>query len=409
MEEAGAFSLGNPARVTLLDIACGMPLGCNSDRPPLPRRSSLEEFATRLLSTSFGRGPCYMPFSGGRESSVWLAIATRYARRHGHGDPVPITLRYPGLAFPEQLRLQERVIARLGLADWERVEPDNDLDLIGPIAGAALRRTGPFWPPNAYVMAPLLEAARGGVFVLLTGLGDFFAWWRWAPLASVLAGHRRPTARDAALVGSMLVSVSLRARAARRHGMPPPLPWLRPAAERRALALLTARQAAVPVPFNRAMTTQITHRCFLAAAGTFRALGEGLGVTTQQPLCRPGVVESLAGAGGWRGFGEQRAMLQRLAGDLLPSDLLARRPAPDLTRVFFGEASREFAADWTGAGLDESVVDVDALRRTWLSDSPDPRTACLLQYAWLTEQLSAGSPPSPGDLLVTHNNHKEEP
>ena len=222
--------------------------------------------------------------------------------------------------------LQELVVAQLGLADWERVEPDDDLDLIGPVAGAALRRTGPFWPPNAYTMAPLMEAARDGVFVLLTGISDFFAWWRWAPLAGVLSGHRRPTSRDAALLGSMLMPVSLRARAARRRGVPPPLPWLRPAAERQALALLTARQAAVPVRFDRAATTQITHRCFSGAAGTFRALGEALGTTIELPLSRPGVVESLAGAGGWLGFGEQRAMLQRLAGDLFAAGPIHRAP-----------------------------------------------------------------------------------
>ena len=404
---AAVFSVGNPANLTMLDIACGMPLGCNSDPPPAPHRSSLDEFTTRLFSSSFGRGPCYMPFSGGRESSMWLAMATRYARRHGHGDPVPITLRHPGLASPEQLRLQEHVVAQLGLADWERVEPDDDLDLIGPVAGAGLRRTGPFWPPNAYVMAPLLEAARGGVFVPLTGLSDFFAWWRWAPLAGVLMRHRRPTAGDAALLGSMLVPVSIRARVAHRRRMPP-LSWLRPAAERRALELLTTRRATVPVRFNRAATAQITHRCFTGAAGTFRALGEAFGTTTELPLCRPGVVESLAGAGGWRGFGEQRAMLRRLAGDLLPSDLLARRLAPDLNPVFFGEPSREWAANWTGEGLDESVVDTEALRRNWLSDRPDPRTACLLQYAWLAEQVAIGSRPltAAGELLITQSNQR---
>ena len=143
--EAGASSVGNAASLTLLDVACGMPLGCNSDPPPAPHRLSLDEFTTRLFSSSFGRGPCYMPFSGGRESSMWLAMATRYARRHGHGDPLPVTLRYPDLASPEQLMLKELVVAQLGLADWERVDPDDDLDLIGPVAGAALQRTGPFW------------------------------------------------------------------------------------------------------------------------------------------------------------------------------------------------------------------------------------------------------------------------
>jgi hypothetical protein len=389
--EAGAFSAGNPARLTLLDVACGMPLGTSSDPPPTPHRSSLGEFTSRMFASAFGRGPCYMPFSGGRESSMWLAMATRYARHHGHGDPVPVTLRYPGLSSSEQLTLQELVVARLGLADWERVEPDDDLDLIGPIAGEALLRTGPFWPPNAYTMAPLIEAARGGVFLLLTGLSDFFAWWRWAPLASVLAGHRRPRKGDASLLASMLMPAFLRAHAARRRL--PPLPWLQPAAERRARALLASRLAAVPVRFSAAGTTQVTHRCFTGAAGTFRALGDALGTAIELPLCRPGVVESLAGAGGWVGFGQQRAMLQRLAGDLLPSELLAPRSAADLNPIFFGEPSREFAAIWSGTGLDESVVDVAALRRNWLCERPDPRTACLLQYAWLNEQVTLGSSP----------------
>ena len=277
--EAGVFSVGNPANLTSLDVACGMPLGWNSSPPPRPHRCSLDEFASLLFSSSFGRGPCYMPFSGGSESSTWLAVATRYARSHGHDDPIPITLHYPGLASPEQLGLQEHVIAQLGLADWGRIEPEEDLDLVGPIAGAAMRQAGPLWPPHAYVMAPLLEAARDGVFLLLTALEDFFTWWRWAPLVSVVARHRRPTARDAALLSTMLMPVALRVRAARRQGTPPPMPWLRPAAEKRALALLRTRQATVPLRCNHAMTAQSTHRCFTGAAGTFRALGEALGTT----------------------------------------------------------------------------------------------------------------------------------
>ena len=136
---------------------------------------------------------------GRQRASTWLAVATRYARSHGHDDPIPITLHYPGLASHEQLELQERVIAQLGLGDWERVEPEEDLDLIGPVATAALRQTGPLWPPHAYVMAPLLEAARDGVFLLLTALEDFFTWWRWAPLVGVAAriGGRRPRCRVA--------------------------------------------------------------------------------------------------------------------------------------------------------------------------------------------------------------------
>lgn len=408
--DGGAFAVGNPANLSFLDLACGMPLGWNSERPRTPRPALLDEACDRVFSESFGRGPCYIPFSGGGESSMWLAIGTRYARRNGHDDPIPLTLRYPGLTSAEGFRVQERVVAHLGLADWQRVEPEGSLDLIGPVAGATLARTGPLWPPNAYVMTPLVEAARDGVFVLVTGLTDFFSWWRWAPLVSVLERHRRPIKRDLALLGSALMSPSMRARAARRREIPPPMPWLRPAAEHEALAVLRLRQADVPRRCDRAMAAQVTHRCFDGAALTIAAIGETHGTSIDQPLRRPGVVESMAGAAGWRGFRGLKTMLSEMCGDLLPANLLSAREAPDLTRVFFADASREFAAGWTGEGLDESVVDPDALRRTWLSQSPDPRTACLLQYAWLTEQASLDtSVPAVGELLLANSNRRESP
>lgn len=402
----GAFRFGNPAGLTFLDVACGMPLGWNDERPVVARTSSLDETCARVWSRCFGRGPCYIPFSGGRESSMWLATATRYARGSGHEDPIPLTLRYPGLATEAELDVQERVVASLGLADWERVE-SADLDLIGPVARSVLAWTGPIWPPNAYLMAPLVEAARDGVFVFVTGLSDFFSWWRWAPLVSVLERRRRPVKRDVSLAAAALLPVSLRVRAARRRASPPPMRWMQPAAEGEALAVLRRRQADVPLRCDRAMAAQVTHRCFDGAAGTLGAIGESLGTSIVQPLRRPDVVESFAGAAGPRGFRGLNAMLLAMCGDLLPADLLDRRPGADLTRVFFGNTSREFAANWTGAGLDESVVDAEALRRNWLSDAPDPRTACLLQYAWLTEQARSTS--TGGEPVLTNSNQRETP
>ena len=147
--EAGVFSVGNPANLTSLDVACGMPLGWNSSPPPRPHRSSLDEFASLLFSSSFGRGPCYMPFSGGSESSTWLAVATRYARSHGHDDPIPITLHYPGLASPEQLRTPGTRHCSTGTG--------------GLGAGRARGRPRPDWPDRrrgAAADGPVVAAAR---------------------------------------------------------------------------------------------------------------------------------------------------------------------------------------------------------------------------------------------------------
>lgn len=160
--------------------------------------------------------------------------------------------------------------------------------------------------------------------------------------------------------------------------------------------------------FDRAIVTQVTHRCFDAAAGTFDAIGEAHGTPIVQPLRRPGVVEAIAGAGGWRGFRSPSEFLRQLCGELLPPEALMPRRAPDLTHIFFGDSTREFAKHWSGDGLDESVIDVVALRRNWLSERPDPRTACLLQHAWLTEQFSGNGSPR-RELLVSSSYTREAP
>jgi hypothetical protein len=383
---AGAFQLGNPGGLTTLDVAYGMPLGKRRRRRLAPSAGSLGEAVERVFAGCFEQGRCYLPFSGGRESTMLLAVAASYARRHGHMDPVPVTLRFADPALAGQRRVQEQVIAHLALNDWESVDVDGQLDLVGPVARRILLRTGPMWPANAHMMVPLIEAAHDGVFVLVTGLMDFFAFWRWAPLAAVVAGQRRPRLDDLTLLAGTLMPLSLRARYLSRRMGPPPT-WLRPAAEHRARALMARRQADVPVRFDHALMEQTTHRCFESATSAFQAIGEAVGTMIVQPLRRDDVVAAIAGAGGRRGFGDQRAMLERLCERLVPRELMIPRPVPSLTATFFADATRQFAAGWDGAGLDESIVDPEALRRTWLSDRPDTRTGCLLQYAWLSEQV----------------------
>lgn len=387
----GAYPAADGQRVDLtpLDIACGMPLGKWADTK-LPRRgngpTSLHEAIEAACAEGFGRGPHYVSFSGGGESAMALAVATSYARRHGHPDPVPLTLGHPALFRPEDQARQERVVAHLGLSDWERVQSEVDLDLVGPLATSMLRQVGVLWPPPAHMLIPLMERSRGGVFTLATGITDFFAFWRWAPLAQMLAQRRRPTASELLLLGTSVLPASVRARLDRRRGIPPPMPWLHPAAEKRARGMLSGRQADVPLRFDHAVMTQNTHRCFKVGWNSFQTLGSAVGATVVQPTYSLDVIAGVARAGGWRGFGTRRNFLEVLAGDLLPEDALTRRPPVDTTPVFFGPSTREFARQWSGEGVDRSLVDVEVLRREWLSERPDSRTGCLLQAAWLSEQ-----------------------
>jgi asparagine synthase (glutamine-hydrolysing) len=75
--------------------------------------------------------------------------------------------------------------------------------------------------------------------------------------------------------------------------------------------------------------------------------------------------------------------MRAIVGDALPDATLGRRDKAQFDATYFGAATRRFAKTWTGGGIDNSLVDPDALRREWLEPKPDFRSALLLQIAWL--------------------------
>ena len=86
-----------------------------------------------------------------------------------------------------------------------------------------------------------------------------------------------------------------------------------------------------------------------------------------------------------------------IAGDALPRALIERRTKAGFNRAFFASHSRAFAESWSGGGIDESLVDPEALRAEWLRPVPDFRTAMLLQAAWLDQRRAdAGERPLAG-------------
>jgi asparagine synthase (glutamine-hydrolysing) len=68
---------------------------------------------------------------------------------------------------------------------------------------------------------------------------------------------------------------------------------------------------------------------------------------------------------------------------MLPEEVLARRDKPLFTEVFWGRHSRALATGWDGAGLNERLVDPEALKEAWRQPVPDSRTALILQSLWL--------------------------
>ena len=143
---------------------------------------SLSEVLAATILPLLHRPPCCVSFSGGLDSSIILATATDLALRQGLPLPIPVTLRFPGVASAMEDTWQELVISHLRLSDWVKLDFTSELDALGPIARPALRRFGILTPPNWYLHQPMIQAATGGS--LLTGIGgdEIFRsrgelWW----------------------------------------------------------------------------------------------------------------------------------------------------------------------------------------------------------------------------------------
>ena len=115
----------------------------SSDATRTPR-----EALERVVRDALLRPPCGVAFSGGRDSSLVLAVATHVARRDGLAEPVPITTVFPGVDDADESTWQELVVRHLELRDWQRIMIHDELDVIGPLAASHLLTDGLLWPPT---------------------------------------------------------------------------------------------------------------------------------------------------------------------------------------------------------------------------------------------------------------------
>jgi asparagine synthase (glutamine-hydrolysing) len=355
-------------------------LGEASPSPELPAtheppRRALEA-AVRI---GLERPPCLVSFSGGRDSSVVLAVAAHVARRDGLPLPVPATVRAPGVPASLETEWQERVVRHLALPDWHVEEVGDELDYVGPVAQRGLARHGLLFPAQAHFHVPLLARARGGS--LLTGAGGDNvlevgprAKARYA-LRRLREGHQRTAVTP--LLGVTPAAV----RRAYMRRRPLRVPWLRPAAQReldrRALDELP------PVPAAAALRWTARRRWLEALRRSLGLLAADAGAAIHHPLLDPGFVAAVAGDAGWAGHGGRSRFLPRLVGDLVPRDVLLRRDKTSFRDVYWTRHADEVVARWDGGGLDDDVVGAEKLREVWTAGRPNPATALLLQSVWL--------------------------
>jgi asparagine synthase (glutamine-hydrolysing) len=391
------------SRLSPLDVACGLVFGEDVGAPKLPAplpggpRAALEAAVVEALA----RPPCLVSFSGGRDSSAVLALATHVARREGLDGPIPATNCFPEVSSSDELEWQERVVRHLGLDDWERVFLTDELDSVGPIAQETLRRHGPLWPFNAYFHVPLLRRAAGGS--LLTGVGgdEAFATSQWARVRLLSRGAVRPRLRDALSVALALAPKPLKIPFIRRRRIPAnAFPWLQQGAQRAAEKAAAEEAAAEPLRWRRAIEWKRRLRHMEVSLESLQSLAAAEDVAIAHPLSDRRLWAALAELPGQERFQSRTEAMRRYFGDLLPEPILVRSTKASFDEVFWNRHSRAFAQSWNGGGVDPGTVNVEALRREWASPAPNPRSFLQAQVAWLNSSSSREVVPNEVDQRI---------
>jgi asparagine synthase (glutamine-hydrolysing) len=369
-----------------IEVATGLVFGVEA-ASELPQRQVQETplaALERVIVPALERPPCLVSFSGGRDSSAVLALAVQLARREGLNLPIPATNRFRGAADAAESDWQELVVARLGLEDWHRLEFDDELDAVGPVAVRGLERHGLLWPFNAHFHTPLLEAARGGT--LLTGIGgdEQLGESSYARANDVLARRVRPVRRDVLRVGFALSPPFVRALALRRS-TPEPFAWLTERGRRRFVAELAADRAREPRPYDRRVHWWLRSRWVHVGFRSLELLAADAGATIVHPLADASVAAALARLGRNPPGGRTERM-EALFGDLLPPELISRPTKAVFDEAFWRGHSRRFAKGWRGGGTPADLVDEEALRADWSRPVATPQSLTLLQAAWLAER-----------------------
>ena len=387
----------NASALTRLELITGWAVGVDRRAPDIvdvdpyaDPVSALERALLPAVSTP----PCYVAFSGGRDSSVLLALATRVARSEGFADPIPLTMRFHEVPEGEEATWQRNVVDHLKLKDWKVVDQAEDIDLVGAEWRSSLRDNGLRWPPAAHGLLPLQRAASGGAFVHGDGGDQVFAGWGRSGVSDVIARRRRFRTRD---VRSLIRAYApARARwTIETRLAPTPAPWLIPEARRVWRRHQGWAHAAEPRTWPEFLRWTRRERATVLMLETLERQARNADAKLFTPFWDSLFLRSLGRWGGRLGRGGRTALMAPLFTDLLPEHVLRRSTKAHFTRAFFNEPTRRFAREWDGPVPEPEVVLREPLRAAWLSDLPPNTSAVLLQASWLLANgLSTRDSPS---------------
>lgn len=364
----------------MIEFVSGVVLGIDRSIPEPPRlgidpRVALEQ----ILVPALREPPCGVSFSGGRDSSTVLAVAADVARSHQLPDPIPVTLRFPGIEATDESGFQDLVVRHIGITEWLILEPGDTLDIMGDLATDITRRHGLLYPSNVHFHAPIYEALGGGT--LLTGLGgdEVIETQADHELAAMLAGRVVP---NETLLRELLKRYIFRdrRRAEIRRLQTPGFPWLLPDAKQELLERLVDWGMDHPLSAARSLTAATFRMRYLhRAVDDLARLAGDYGVSTLHPFLDPVFVGAVAQRVGWTGPGSRTEMLRSLFGDLLPDRLVERTTKAQFDDVFWGPLAAETSRSLPVERFSD-CVDGAALREFWRSDAPKAATALMAKY-----------------------------
>lgn len=348
-----------------------------------PNDGALEALAG-ILRPRLATSPCYVAFSGGRDSSAVLAVATAVARQEGLDDPVPVTQIYPDLPETDEGEWQEAVVMHLRLREWVRMEVRDENGLLGPAVLASLTARGLLWPAALHNQVNLLGALSPGS--LLTGEGgdEVFGYRRagsWPHLRKGTSIGRRKAAHEA--VRSVLPRQIRYRQGLAAYRKADLQPWLRSDVAERHLRMVSEDDAAEPFRWDRSLLWLTRRRSAAVLSHNYGLLAAEHGISLCTPLLEPRFLAAFGHLGGRFGFAGRTAATAALVGELLPPAVVQRQTKARFNRAFMGQATRDFARDWDGTGLDPDLVDAARLRQEWLAESPSALSGLLLHAAWL--------------------------
>jgi asparagine synthetase B (glutamine-hydrolysing) len=375
----------NISALTRLELVTGWTAGVDQRGPDIaqadPGADPVRALEHALLG-AVSKPPCYVAFSGGRDSSVLLALAARVARREGFDDPIPLTMRFRDVPEGEESAWQVDVVKHLNLGDWKVVQQAEDIDLVGAEWRDCLEKNGLQWPPAAHGLLPLQRAARGGAFVHGDGGDQVFAGWGRAAINDVIARRRRLGRRDARRLIRAYAPAPARRTIETRLALTP-APWLVPAALRVWAQHQGRAYASEPRTWPEFLRWTRRERATVLMLETLERQTRTAGASLFTPFWDLAFLRSLGRWGGRLGRGLRTEMMLALFRDLLPEQVLRRTTKAHFTRAFFNEPTRQFARGWHGPVPEPDVVMREPLREAWLSDLPPNTSAVLLQASWL--------------------------